>query len=129
VTSTSSSEPISGGQGPAFGPLPAGSLVTGTIRLFAIRSQCRGHIWQIGQAVPSNWSTGSGFVQPGTCLVCNYTTAPMDAEWWQELATPLDIIGCATAVMAEITRLRKVYDSLHALARAGVADDGMMNFE
>jgi hypothetical protein len=115
--------------GPVAGPLPAGSLVKGTIGDLSI-GHCRHHLWQIGQAVPSTWTTGSGWLQPATCLVCEYTTAPMDCEWWQEPATQADIARTAQGVLTEMGRLRKVYESLTARLSGGqVQDMGMANFE
>jgi hypothetical protein len=114
----------------AIVPLAAGTLVKGIIGDLAIRSQCRGHVWRTTEAFPSNWSSGSGWVQAATCLVCEYTTAPMDAEWWQELASPGDVAGAAQAVLKEMGRLRLVYENLTASMSAGqVQTVGDMNFE
>lgn len=110
--------------------MPAGSLVKGTIGTLAIRSQCRGHVWRITQAVPSTWTTGSGWSQAGTCLVCEYTTLPMDSEWWQETAGPGDIANTAQAVLKEMGRLRLVYENLTAsMSASGIQTVGMANFE
>ena len=109
-------------------PLPSGSLVKGTIGSLAIRSQCRGHVWRISEPYPSNWSSGSGWVQVGTCLVCEHITVPMDIEWWQEPAGPGDIAGTAQAVLKEMGRLRMVYENLTASMSAGNVQD-MRNFE
>jgi hypothetical protein len=104
-------------------------LVKGTIGDLSI-GHCKGHIWQLSAEVPSNWSTGSGWLQSGTCLVCEYTTAPLDCEWWQEQATMADIMKTAQGVQTEMGRLRKVYESLTARFFAGnVQDTGMRNFE
>lgn len=109
--------------------LPAGTLVRGTIGTLPL-GHCKGHIWQVGEPYPSNWSTGSGWVQPGTCLVCEYTTVPLDIEWWQERATQADIMKAAQGVLTEMGRLRKVYEDLTARLSAGnVQDIGMQNFE
>lgn len=92
--------------------------------------RCKGHIWQIGPEVPSNWSSGSGWLQAATCLVCEWTTMPMDIEWWQERATQADIMKAAQGVLTEMGRLRKVYEDLTARLSAGnVQDIGMQNFE
>jgi hypothetical protein len=110
-------------------PLPAGTVVKGTIGDLSI-GHCKGHLWQISEPYPSNWSTGSGWVQAGTCLVCEYTTAPMDCEWWQEPATQADIARTAQVVLVEKGRLLKVYENLVARLSAGqVQDAGMLNFE
>lgn len=110
-------------------PFPAGSLVKGTIGDLSI-GHCRHHLWQLGAAYPSNWSEGSGYVQPGTCLVCEYTTMPMDCEWWQEGVTQADIMKTAQGVLEEMGRLRKVYENLTARLQAGnVQTAGMLNFE
>jgi hypothetical protein len=114
---------------PDLVPFPAGALVRGTIGTLSI-GHCKGHIWQLGAASPSNWSTGSGWVQPGTCLVCEYTTAPMDCEWWQEPVMDGDIAKTAQGVLEEMGRLRKVYENLTARLSAGnVSNFEMMNFD
>lgn len=111
-------------------PLPSGSLVKGTIGTLCIRSQCRGHVWRVTEAVPVTWTTGSGWVQAATCLVCEYTTLPMDAEWWQEPASPGDVANAAQAVLKEMGRLRLAYENLTATMSAGqVQTVGTMNFE
>jgi hypothetical protein len=112
-------------------PLPAGSLVTGTIGTLVIRSQCRGHIWRISEPVASNWSSGSGWLQAGTCLVCEYTTAPMDCEWWQQPATIMDVANCAAGLSTEIARLHKVWENLLTYVKSGSMEPvtGMLNFE
>jgi hypothetical protein len=113
----------------AIVPLAAGTLVKGTIGDLSL-GPCKGHIWQIGAAIPSTWSTGSGWLQAGTCLVCEYTTLPLDVEWWQEQADQADIARTAQGVLTEMGRLRKVYENLTARLSAGqVQDVGMMNFE
>jgi hypothetical protein len=122
-----------GDQWPMVGPLPAGSLVTGTIKRvgLVIRPQCKGHIWSLGPAIESNWSTGSGWVQPATCLICEYTTAPMDCEWWQEPADLSDIAHAAQLVTIERGRLGKVYENLVARMSGGQVQTyaGMANFD
>ena len=114
---------------PSIVPLPAGSLVKGTIGDLSI-GHCKGHIWQIGEAITSTWSTGSGWLQAGRCLVCEYITLPLDIEWWQEPADQADIAKTAQAVLVEKGRLLKVYENLIARLSAGqVQDIGMQNFE
>jgi hypothetical protein len=84
----------------------------------------------VGAATPSNWSSGSGWLQVGTCLVCEYTTAPMDCEWWQEKATVEDLAKANQLVVAEMGRLRKVHEVLVELSVGDQGEEmGMMNFE
>lgn len=115
-------------------PLPSGSLVKGTIvtengPLF-IRSSCKAHVFRVGQAVPSGRVLGSGWVQPATCLVCEDTTAPMDAEWFQEVASQVDVAHAAQVAHDEMMRLGRVYEGLTARLQAGqVQPYPEMNFD
>ncbi len=113
--------------------MPAGTLVKGTIPtpngpLF-IRSSCKTHVFQVGQAVPSGRSSGSRWLQPATCLVCEDTTNPMDAEWFQEAASQAYIAHAAQVAHDEMMRLRRVYEGLTARLSAGNIQSYEMNFD
>lgn len=57
------------------------------------RSTCKGHIFKtFTDPIPSTF--GCGFIQSARCVVCNYTTPLIDADFWHDKVTPFDVAGC-----------------------------------
>lgn len=94
-------------------PTRSGTLVTGRLpglHVYA-RAQCEGHVWLTHRARrQEGWQ--SGWAQSATCVVCDYTTAELDASWWIEKATRSYLKLTLRLVRAEHERLIEVRDYL-----------------
>ena len=80
---------------PTTFPHPPGTAVLGkhpATGLF-FRQSCRNHIFEtISEAQPAEWSE-CGFSQMAKCLLCEYVTPAVDADWWSVLADAFTLAG------------------------------------
>lgn len=95
-------------------PWPSGTLVVGIYPgplALSAREQCREHLWvTVGEAVAVEY--GCGWIQSARCLVCDYTTVPIDALWWGLKADGMDMAGCLGTIAADIERLEEARAAL-----------------
>lgn len=106
---------------------PAGTLVTGWHREseMCVRSSCSTHLW-LTVTGPQPVDYACGFIQAARCVVCDYLTPLLDADWWSEKATVAEIEVLVGLLREERARLARVIDSL---GRDGTGDSVLRNFE
>lgn len=99
-------------------PCPAGTVVRAVHPElgFPMRQACRGHLFQTMNSATQVEASYSEcrYVQSVMCLVCGYTTAQLDADWFQ-IATDDDIQDCVYYVSQIIEHLKERRENLLTL--------------
>jgi hypothetical protein len=82
-------------------PRPPGTAVVPMLSNgLPIRTQCKDHVFELGDAHRVDW--GSGWLQFARCLVCcDDWLAPMSIEWYQEPADFEDVTKAITTLRAQ----------------------------
>lgn len=92
-------------------PHPPGTLVRciGSHGL-PLRTSCETHIFQVGEYRAVEGYTHTGFIQIAKCLVCSYTTPPIDSDFFLIKADAFDLAGLSGELHEAIEHYTKVLD-------------------